>query len=125
MSEIVETVELKKTKPKKPRSTAQLAATAKLIAFNTAKREAKKAAAEKAAAPVPEPVSEIVVSEPVKPVKPKAVRKKVVKKKPPPPPSPPSSESESEEELPDPHFEEVKELPPQPRSFRIPRHMRN
>ena len=105
---------------------AQLAATAKLVASNKAKREAKKAAAEKSAAPVapvPAPVSEIVVSEPVKP---KAVRKKVVKKKPPPPPpSPPSSESESEEELPDPHFEEVKELPPPPRSFRIPRHMRN
>ena len=42
MSEIVETVVL--AKPKKPRSAAQLAATAKLVASNKAKREAKKAA---------------------------------------------------------------------------------
>ena len=66
MSE-VETIVLKK--PKKPRSEAQLAATAKLVASNKAKREAKALAASGGKAPekVPEP-KKVSEDKPIEPV---------------------------------------------------------
>ena len=129
MSENVETIVLKK--PKKPRSEAQLAATAKLVASNKAKREAKKLAAEgaKAPDPVPEP-KKVSEDKPIEPVI-KKVRKPRVKKAPPPPPPVEhyiDEDSQSDEQYEEEEFEEIREPEPEPqpvRSFRIPRHMRN
>lgn len=129
MSE-VETIVLKK--PKKPRSEAQLAATARLVESNRLKREAKKLAAEGAKAPekVPEPKKE--ESKPIEEVVVKKPRKPRVKKVAPPPPPPVEhyidEDYESEPEQYQEEFEEVVEPEPEPqpvRSFRIPRHMRN
>jgi hypothetical protein len=128
MSE-VETIVLKK--PKKERSPAQLAATARLVESNRLKREAKKLAASGAKAPekVPEP-KKVSEDKPIEPVV-KKVRKPRVKKA---PPSPPPVEhyidedSQSEEQYEEEEFEEIREPEPEPlpvRSFRIPRHMRH
>ena len=129
MSENVETIVLKKAK--KPRSQAQLDATARLIASNKAKREAKKLAAEGAKAPDPVPeVKKVSEDKPIEPVV-KKVRKPRVKKAPPTPPPVEhyiDEDSESEEQYEEEEFEEIVEPEPEPqpvRSFRIPRHMRN
>ena len=127
MSE-VETVILKK--PKKPRSEAQLAATAKLVASNKAKREAKALAASGGKAPEKAPETKVSEDKPVEAVV-KKVRKPRVKKAPPPPPPVEhyiDEDSESEEQYEEEEFEEIVEPEPEPlpvRSFRIPRHMRN
>jgi len=129
MSENVETIVLKK--PKKPRSEAQLAATAKLVASNKAKREAKALAKSggKAPDPVPEP-KKVSEDKPIEAVV-KKVRKPRVKKAPPPPPPVEhyiDEDSQSEEQYEEEEFEEIREPDPEPqpvRSFRIPRHMRN
>lgn len=127
-------------KPKKARSEKQLAATAKLVAANKARREAK--ALEKSGGKAPEPVP---VPEPAPaPAKPcckncqkgkpctkkeetpieavveKKTRKKYTRKEPV-PVQEHYLESESEEE----DLEPIQEIPLEPRSFRIPRHMRN
>ena len=128
MSE-VETIVLKK--PKKPRSEAQLAATARLVESNRLKREAKKLAAEGAKAPekAPEP-KKVSEDKPIEAVV-KKVRKPRVKKAPPPPPPVEhyiDEDSQSEEQYEEEEFEEIREPEPEPlpvRSFRIPRHMRN
>ena len=129
MSENVETIVLKK--PKKPRSQAQLDATARLVESNRLKREAKKLAAEGAKAPekVPEP-KKVSEDKPIESVI-KKTRKPRVKKAPPPPPPVEhyiDEDYESEPEQYEEEFEEVVEPEPEPqpvRSFRIPRHMRN
>lgn len=68
---VKETVIIKKEK--KPRTQKQIDATAKLVAANKAKRDAKKAAAAAPVAPVAAP-------EPVKKVRKPRVKKEVVKK---------------------------------------------
>ena len=129
MSENVETIVLKKAK--KPRSQAQLDATARLIASNKAKREAKKLAAEGAKAPDPVPeVKKVSEDKPIEQII-KKVRKQRVKKVAP-PPQPVEDDVyddyESDPEQYQEEFEEIVEPEPEPqpvRSFRIPRHMRN
>ena len=107
-------------KPKKPRSQKQLDATAKLVAGNKARREAKALAKSGASAPEPVPVPAPVKKEetPIEAVVEKKPRKKYTRKAP--PPEEHYLESESEEE----DLEPVQELAPEPRSFRVPRHMR-
>ena len=129
MSENVETIVLKKAK--KPRSQAQLDATARLVESNRLKREAKKLAASGGKAPekAPEP-KKVSEDKPIEEVV-KKVRKPRVKKAPPPPP--PVEEEvyddyESEPEQYQDEFEEIREPEQEPlpvRSFRIPRHMRH
>ena len=124
-----ETIVLKK--PKKERTEKQKAATAKLVASNKAKREAKALAASGGKAPekVPEP-KKVSEDKPIESVI-KKTRKPRVKKAPPPPPPVEhyiDEDYESEEQYEDDEFEEVVEPEPEPqpvRSFRIPRHMRN
>lgn len=132
-----ETIILKK--PKKPRSQKQLDATARLVASNKARREAKALVKSGASAPepVPEPVPppapakkkcckncdkgkpcEKKEETPIEAVVEKKPRKKYTRKAP--PLEEHYLESESEEE----DLEAVQELAPEPRSFRIPRHMR-
>ena len=128
MSENVETIVLKK--PKKERSPAQLAATARLVESNRLKREAKKLAAEGAKAPEKAPEKKVSEDKPIEAVV-KKVRKPRVKKAPPPPPPVEhyiDEDSQSDEQYEEEEFEEIREPEPEPqpvRSFRIPRHMRN
>ena len=135
-----ETIILKK--PKKPRTQKQIDATAKLVAANKARREAKalEKSGGKATEPVPEPVSEPVKKKcckncnkgkpcekkeetPNEEVIERKPRKQYTRKAPVPPPQEHYLESESEEE--EEELEHIQELAPEPRSFRIPRHMRN
>jgi hypothetical protein len=111
-------------KPKKARSEKQLAATAKLVAANKARREAKalEKSGGKAPEPVPAPVPVKKEETPIEEVIEKKPRKKYTRKAPVPPPQEHYLESESEEEE---DLEPVQEIPLEPRSFRIPRHMRN
>jgi hypothetical protein len=126
----VETIVLKK--PKKERTEAQKNATAKLVASNKAKRDAKKLLAEGAKAPDPVPEKtppKKKESKPTKESKPieAVVEKKVRKKRVPKPPVVEHYlESESEEEEADEEYEPVQEYeePVQVRQFRIPRHLR-
>ena len=112
---VKETVIIKKEK--KPRTQKQIDATAKLVAANKAKREAKKAAA---AAPVaaPEPVAPVAPA-PVKKARKPRVKKEVIKE-------PPilledsSSDDEPVEQIPEMHKAPVRPVT----SHRTPKHLR-